>query len=199
VVCLLRHLAIFALQSGKWIVGRILPHIQDQRPGVGTLIRCIKFFHRQRAAVLTLPASLSENWSRLGKNMFALMELPAISLVQVIGSFKKNAVQLMSSIRWHNAQVGQTLENFHKTKTSFDSAMATTDVNVSNMLVRRWDGYHFENPQFWQTAQTELFFALQPWLLVGQAALKATKVVLRKLHQQFARLILSVAFFAKVD
>ena len=89
-----RHIGIIMDGNGRWASSRHLPRIAGHRAGVGAIRPVMQECDRLGVHVLTLYAFSTENWSRPGTEVSALMDLFVETIRREIDELHENGVQV---------------------------------------------------------------------------------------------------------
>ena len=89
-----RHIGIIMDGNGRWASQRHLPRIAGHRAGVGAIRPVMQECDRLGVHVLTLYAFSTENWSRPGTEVTALMKLFVETIQREIDELDDNGVQV---------------------------------------------------------------------------------------------------------
>jgi undecaprenyl diphosphate synthase len=96
-----RHIGIIMDGNGRWAGRRHLPRIAGHRAGVRAIRPVMQECDRLGVHVLTLYAFSTENWSRPGTEVSALMELFVETIQREIDELDDNGVQVRILGRRH--------------------------------------------------------------------------------------------------
>jgi undecaprenyl diphosphate synthase len=89
-----RHIGIIMDGNGRWASQRHLPRVAGHRAGVGAIRPVMQECDRLGVHVLTLYAFSTENWSRPGTEVSALMRLFVETIRREIDELDDNGVQV---------------------------------------------------------------------------------------------------------
>jgi undecaprenyl diphosphate synthase len=121
-----RHIGIIMDGNGRWASRRHLPRIAGHRAGVGAIRPVMQECDRLGVHVLTLYAFSTENWSRPGTEVSALMRLFVETIQREIDELDDNGVQVRI--------LGRRRELSPRLRDVVDTAEAQTRHNTGAVL-----------------------------------------------------------------